>query len=195
LRSFHPAPIDILLDTISLDYTESLMAAAGHQAEEALQETMKKRRGEYGRRLRRARVASCVHVGLCRVQPRSRLPGFLSRLCRRPRGDGPPWEAVGNSSKKNIIPSRKDLGKPASAKTLILGVGNVLMGDEGIGVLALKHLEAAGFGTRADLVDGGTGGFHLLGYFLDYDRLIFIDAASDGQPPGTVSCIKARFAA
>ena len=47
LRSSHPAPIDILLDTISLDYTETLMAAAGHQAEEALQETMKKHRGEY----------------------------------------------------------------------------------------------------------------------------------------------------
>ena len=47
LRSSHPAPIDILLDTISLDYTETLMAAAGHQAEEALQETMKKHCGEY----------------------------------------------------------------------------------------------------------------------------------------------------
>ena len=47
LRSSHPAPIDILLDTISLDYTETLMAAAGHQAEAALQETMTKRRGEY----------------------------------------------------------------------------------------------------------------------------------------------------
>jgi hydrogenase maturation protease len=69
------------------------------------------------------------------------------------------------------------------------------MGDEGIGVLALKHLEAAGFGTRAELVDGGTGGFHLLGYFLDYRRLILIDAASDGKPPGTVSRIKPRFAA
>ena len=106
-----------------------------------------------------------------------------------------PWEAVGNSSKKNTTPSRKNLGKPASAKTLILGVGNVLMGDEGIGVLALKHLEAAGLGTRAELVDGGTGGFHLLGYFVDYERLILIDAASDGKPPGTVSHIKPRFAA
>jgi hydrogenase maturation protease len=64
-------------------------------------------------------------------------------------------------------------------------VGNVLMGDEGIGVLALEHLEAAGLGTKAELVDGGTGGFHLLGYFLDYERLILIDAASDGKPPGT----------
>jgi len=74
-------------------------------------------------------------------------------------------------------------------------VGNLLMGDEGIGVLAVKRLEAAGFSTRADLVDGGTGGFHLLGYFLEYDRLILIDAASDGKPPGTVSRITPRFAA
>jgi hydrogenase maturation protease len=68
------------------------------------------------------------------------------------------------------------------------------MGDEGIGVLALKQLEVAGFGARADLVDGGTGGFHLLGYFQDYDRLILIDASADGKPPGTVSLIKPRFA-
>lgn len=68
------------------------------------------------------------------------------------------------------------------------------MGDEGIGVLVLKQLEAAGLGARADLVDGGTGGFHLLGYFHDYERLILIDAAADGKPPGTVSLIKPLFA-
>ena len=69
------------------------------------------------------------------------------------------------------------------------------MGDEGIGVLAVKHLEAAGWALRADLVDGGTGGFHLLSYFLDYERLILIDAALDGKPAGTVSVIRPRFAA
>ena len=47
IRSSHPIVSDIVLDKISLDYTETLQAAAGKQAEEALQETMKKYRGEY----------------------------------------------------------------------------------------------------------------------------------------------------
>ena len=47
IRSSHPIVGDIVLDKISLDYTETLQAAAGHQAEEALQNTMKKYKGEY----------------------------------------------------------------------------------------------------------------------------------------------------
>lgn len=47
IRSSHPLVADILLDLISLDYTETLMAAAGHQAEKSLQDTMKNYYGEY----------------------------------------------------------------------------------------------------------------------------------------------------
>src|SRR5512136_1474199 len=47
IRSSHPIVADIILDKISLDYTETLMAAAGKQAEEALHGTMKKYPGEY----------------------------------------------------------------------------------------------------------------------------------------------------
>ena len=47
IRSSHPIVSDIILDKISLDYTETLQAAAGHQAEAALHETMKKHQGEY----------------------------------------------------------------------------------------------------------------------------------------------------
>jgi hydrogenase small subunit len=47
IRSSHPAVADVVLDKISLDYTETLMAAAGKQAEEALHDTMKKFKGEY----------------------------------------------------------------------------------------------------------------------------------------------------
>lgn len=75
-----------------------------------------------------------------------------------------------------------------------MGIGNLLLGDEGVGVHAIRHLEAAGFGARAELVDGGTGGFHLLGYFCDHPRLILIDAAADGHPPGTVALIRPRYA-
>ncbi len=47
IRSSHPIVADILLDKISLDYTETLMAASGHQAEAAMQQTMKDYHGEY----------------------------------------------------------------------------------------------------------------------------------------------------
>jgi len=47
IRSSHPIVADVLLDQISLDYSETLMAASGFQAEEAMQNTMKKYKGEY----------------------------------------------------------------------------------------------------------------------------------------------------
>lgn len=47
IRSSHPIVSDVILDKISLDYTETLQAAAGRQAEEALHETMTKHKGEY----------------------------------------------------------------------------------------------------------------------------------------------------
>jgi len=80
------------------------------------------------------------------------------------------------------------------AKPLILGVGNLLMGDEGVGVAAIGHLEKMGFAEHAELVDGGTSGFHLLGLFRNQQHLILIDAATDNQPIGTVSLIHPRYA-
>jgi hydrogenase small subunit len=47
LRSSHPIVGDIILDKISLDYSETLQAAAGKQAEDALHQTMQKHKGEY----------------------------------------------------------------------------------------------------------------------------------------------------
>jgi hydrogenase maturation protease len=49
-------------------------------------------------------------------------------------------------------------------------------------------------GAGIDVVDGGTGGFHLLALLQDYPRVVMIDAAADGKPPGTVSVLKPRFA-
>lgn len=79
-------------------------------------------------------------------------------------------------------------------KPLILGVGNLLMGDEGVGIAAIRRLEKNGFGKHAELVDGGTSGFHLLGLFRGRQHIILIDAATDGQTVGTVSFIQPRYA-
>jgi hydrogenase maturation protease len=67
------------------------------------------------------------------------------------------------------------------------------MGDEGVGIHVVRFLENESPPARADLVDGGTGGFHLLGYFESYERVILVDATMDGRPPGTVTVIEPRF--
>jgi len=77
---------------------------------------------------------------------------------------------------------------------LILGIGNLLMGDEGVGVHAAWRLQAGPLPPGVSVVDGGTGGFHLLSYFQDYDTVILIDATMDGGMPGTVSLLEPRYA-
>jgi hydrogenase maturation protease len=79
-------------------------------------------------------------------------------------------------------------------KTLILGIGNYLMGDEGIGVHLANRMELEPLPEGVDVLDGGTGGFHLLEYFETYDHIILVDATLDGNAPGTIRMIKPRFA-
>lgn len=75
---------------------------------------------------------------------------------------------------------------------LILGIGNVLLGDEGVGVHAVKRLEQKDL--PADIIDGGTGGFHLLSYLQDYNKIILVDATLDDQEAGTVSLRHPKYA-
>lgn len=77
---------------------------------------------------------------------------------------------------------------------LILGIGNYLMGDEGIGVHVANRLQKENLPPEIDIVDGGTGGFHLLEYFETYQTIILIDATLDNNPNGTIRLIKPRFA-
>lgn len=79
-------------------------------------------------------------------------------------------------------------------KILILGIGNLLMGDEGVGVHTIKTLEGKSFPDDIDILDGGTGGFHLMAYFQEYENIIMIDATMDKKPAGTVSLIEPKFA-
>ena len=68
------------------------------------------------------------------------------------------------------------------------------MGDEGIGVHTIKALEENSFPEEIDLLDGGTGGFHLMAYFQEYKNIIMIDATMDKKPAGTISLIEPKFA-
>jgi hydrogenase maturation protease len=79
-------------------------------------------------------------------------------------------------------------------KILVLGIGNYLMGDEGIGVHVAERLQEDESLRDIDIVDGGTGGFHLLEYFETYETVILVDATLDDNPNGTIRLIKPRFA-
>jgi hydrogenase maturation protease len=77
---------------------------------------------------------------------------------------------------------------------LVLGIGNLLMGDEGVAVHALRALEKVAFPDSVQLMDGGTGGFHLLSLFQDFDPIIVIDATLDKRPEGEVALRCPKFA-
>jgi hydrogenase maturation protease len=79
------------------------------------------------------------------------------------------------------------------SQTLILGLGNVLMGDEGIGVYVARALSKESLPEGIECLDGGTGGFTLLEPLEKADRIIIIDAANDGSPIGTVTRTTPRF--
>ncbi|MBN2325417.1 MAG: hydrogenase maturation protease [Spirochaetes bacterium] len=71
-------------------------------------------------------------------------------------------------------------------KTAIVGVGNLLMADEGLGVRVVEALERRGGTDGADLYDAGTGFFSVVSQLVSYERLFIIDAIRGGGPPGTI---------
>lgn len=81
-----------------------------------------------------------------------------------------------------------------SDKVLVLGIGNYLMGDEGIGVQIVHRMGEMDLPDYVDVLDGGTGGFFLMGVFDEYSSVIFVDATMDGQQGGTIAQIKPKFA-
>ncbi len=83
----------------------------------------------------------------------------------------------------------------SAAGTLVLGIGNVLMGDEGVGVHAVRRLEVMSLPRGVQCLDGGTGSFVLLEPMQQARRIILIDATVDGQSVGTVRRLEPRFSA
>jgi len=70
---------------------------------------------------------------------------------------------------------------------LVLGVGNLLLSDEGVGVRALDELERRfTIPPGVELLDGGTAGMELLGQLAGRSVLVILDAVNCGKPPGTL---------
>lgn len=82
----------------------------------------------------------------------------------------------------------------STPETLILGVGNYLMGDEGLGVHLARQLKQELEPGLADVIDGGTAGFQLMEYIESYPRVILVDASLDDKPAGAIQLIRPRFA-
>ncbi len=80
---------------------------------------------------------------------------------------------------------------PAQATVTVLGLGNILMGDEGAGVRALDALrERYEFPESVRFLDGGTLGLDLIFYLEDTEKLLVIDAIDSGAPPGTIKILE-----
>ena len=73
---------------------------------------------------------------------------------------------------------------PTLSTALVLGFGNVLLGDDGAGVRVMEELRSQ---VEAECVDGGTLSFTLLGFVEAAASMLVIDAADIGRPPGTLA--------
>ena len=72
-------------------------------------------------------------------------------------------------------------------KNIVIGVGNLLFKDEGVGILASKYLEENyDFEGDIEIIDGGTLGFKLMTYFQEYENVIILDTVSIEDKPGEI---------
>ncbi len=93
---------------------------------------------------------------------------------------------AGHSSAATAADGRQD------PRILIVGVGNVLHGDDGFGVEVAARLEATELPDGVVVAETGIGGIHLVHELMaGYDALIVVDAVDRGRPPGTVMVIDA----
>jgi hydrogenase maturation protease len=76
-------------------------------------------------------------------------------------------------------------------KTLIVGFGNVLLGDDGFGVEVVKRLAADDLPSHIHTLDVGIAGMHFVLQLMEgFEAVIVVDAVTRGQPPGTLSVFR-----
>ena len=81
----------------------------------------------------------------------------------------------------------------SAARVLVLGIGNILMGDEGVGVHVIRQLNGMKLPEGVECLDGGTGSFLLLDPMQQAKRVVLIDATIDANPAGTVTRLTPKF--
>lgn len=75
-------------------------------------------------------------------------------------------------------------------KIMVLGIGNILMKDEGVGVRTIEYMKKLDLPEEVELMDGGTSTPLLFPYFTEVDHLIVIDAVKGNMPPGSIYRLK-----
>ncbi|MCL6093458.1 MAG: hydrogenase maturation protease [Actinomycetota bacterium] len=94
------------------------------------------------------------------------------------------------STAGNAVPVFEPAAVPAPAggtpPVAVIGVGNTLMGDDGVGISIIESLSQKPLGDDVELVYGGTAGMALMRYFLECDLVIVIDAIDAGAEPGAI---------
>lgn len=76
--------------------------------------------------------------------------------------------------------------EPPGCAVLVVGCGNLLRGDDGVGPVLVRHLWERGVPEGARLVDGGTAGMDVAFQMRGAQRVVIVDAAATGSAPGTV---------
>lgn len=71
-------------------------------------------------------------------------------------------------------------------RVCIIGIGNTLMGDDGVGVRVAERLSSRDLGAGVSVVVGGLAGMLLLPHLLENDYVIFVDAIDAQDTPGSV---------
>jgi hydrogenase maturation protease len=75
----------------------------------------------------------------------------------------------------------------STSRTVVIGVGNLVHTDDGLGIHAIQRLQGdARVPEDVALIDGGTFGLELLAYLENCSRLLLLDAVDVGQAPGTL---------
>ena len=80
-----------------------------------------------------------------------------------------------------------------SSETVVIGVGNTILSDEGVGVHAARLLQSdPRVPAGVKILDGGTLGLELVPYASDASRVLLLDAMNSGQAPGTLARMTGR---
>ncbi len=88
-------------------------------------------------------------------------------------------------------PSSADTKSSTKNRTALIGLGNILLRDEGVGVHVVTALrEKYIFSPPAELIDGGTMGLNLLPFFENSTRVLIVDAVDFGREPGYIEEIE-----
>ncbi len=77
-------------------------------------------------------------------------------------------------------------GAVNTPSTLVVGIGNILLKDEGVGVRAVEAMMSLEWPETVELLDGGTSGADLLDHVANRRKVIVVDAVDADAPPGTV---------